>query len=212
MKRFRFTLLAIFLLPLCLGLIDLRLVLNNLEPRTVTVDELMSQGLPQEWVIIEDATLDLTKAINLSGELPIEVLFVPLADAEDANYKVWIETRNPQLVQLVSHYETGFDTVFAKEAFFAENRASFSPRLNIKAMAADWISANPNKQNLLKLLPAESLEGKDPEQLKEHMLLLSDGKTPSPLRGSFYLVTGVVGLILLIRRWRKEAQRSLSAN
>jgi len=211
MKRFRFTLLAIILLPLCLGLIDLRLVLNNLEPRTVTADELLSQGLPQEWVTIENATLDLTKAINLSGELPIEVLFVPLADAESGNYKVWIETHNPKMLQLISHYETGFDSIFAKEAFFAENRASFFPRLSIKAMAADWISANPNKQNLLKLLPAEALEGQDPEQLKDHMLLLSDGKSPSPLRGSFYLVTGVVGLVLLIRRWRKDGTRSPSA-
>ncbi|PLY00706.1 MAG: hypothetical protein C0624_11725 [Desulfuromonas sp.] len=210
MKRFRFTLLAIFLLPLCLGIIDLRVVLDNPEPKTLSAAELMLNGLPQEWVIIEGATLDLTQAINLSGELPIEVLSVPLVGPEDANYKVWIETRNPQLVKLVSHYETGFDTIFAKEAFFEENRTRFFPQRTIRAMAADWISANPNKQNLLKLLPAEELANKDPEVLKSTMILVSEGKEPSPVRGSFYLVSGLLGLVLVIRRWRKNAQQGKS--
>jgi len=207
MKRFRFTLLAIFLLPLCLGIIDLRLVLSNPEPLTITADALMSQGLPQEWLIIEEATLDLTQAINLSGELPIEVLFVPLTGSGSSTYQVWVETRNPQLVKLISHYETGFDTVFAKEDFFAANRSRFYPQRTIQAMAADWISANPNKENLLKLLPAEGLSGQDPEQAKAHMLLLSEGKTPSPMRGSFYLLTGIVGLTLLIRRWSRTSRQ-----
>lgn len=210
MKRFRFTLLAVFLLPLCLGIIDLRLVMKNLEPAQVGVEQLAQQGLPQDWVVIEDATLDLTKAINLSGELPIEVLFVPLANAKHGPHTIWIETRDPRFVKLVSRYETGFDTVFAKEAFFEQNKASFFPQLNIQAMTADWISANPNKDNLVRLLSAEGTSIQNPEAFKESMILLSQDKEPSPIRGSFYFISGLAGLVLLIRRWRNEARRDIS--
>jgi len=211
MKRFRFTLIAVFLLPLCLGIIDLRLVLNNLEPLHISAKQLARNGLPQEWVIVENATLDLTRAINMSGELPIEVLFVPLTENRTGQYMVWVETRDPRFVKLISRYETGFDTVFAKEAFFEENRTLFSPTLSIHAMAADWISANPNKENLYKLLSAEEKQGQTPDALKEHMILLSQDKKPSPVRGSFYFIAGIAGLIMLLLRWRKEARGILSS-
>jgi len=209
MKRFRFTLLAIFLLPLCLGLIDLRLVLSNPEPKPIPAQELLEQGLPSEWVVIEGATLDLTRAINLSGELPIGTLFVPLARSGDARYQVWIETRDPEFVGLISRYETGFDTVFAKEAFFEEHRASFFPERDIRAMKADWISANPNKQHLLSFLTTEERKGLSDEDLKDRMILVSEGKSPAMVRGSFYFIAGLVGLIMLIRRWRRDARRAL---
>ena len=209
MKRFRFTLLAVFLLPFCLGIIDLRLVLTNTSPHTLSASALATSGLPQEWVVIENATLDLTRAINLSGELPIEVLFVPLMGQADDRYRIWIETREPALVDLISRYETGFDTVFAKEAFFDENRERFYPTRTLDAMAADWISANPNKENLLQLLNND-VTGPDREAFKERMILLSANKAPSPVRGSFYLFTGIVGLALVLRRWQKDARKHIA--
>jgi len=211
MKRFRFTLLAIVLVLLSLGLIDLGLALKNTQPRPITAQALENQGLPAEWVVIEKATLDLTRAINLSGELPIEALFVPLADSADSRYLVWIETHDPELIQLVSRYETGFDTVFAKEAFFEENRERFFPQRDIRAMEADWISANPNKQHLLSFLNTEEKRGASDEELKNRMILLSEGKSPALVRGSFYFITGLAGLVLLIRRWRHDARRAAVA-
>ena len=208
MKRFRFTLLAVFLLPLCLGVIDLRLVLSNTEPQAISSADLLEHGLPREWVVIEEATLDLTRAINLSGELPIEVLFVPLADNHADTYQVWIETRDPRFVTLVSRYETGFDSVFAKQAFFEENRARFFPTGNIHAMAADWISANPNRENLAQLLAAEGELPLPAAELKERMILLSQDKQPAPVRGSFYFISGLAGLVLVMQRWRRDARKA----
>lgn len=212
MKRFRFTLLAIFLLPLCLGLIDLRLVLGNPEPRHIAAQTLLEQGLPAEWVVIEDAALDLTRAINLSGELPIETLFVPLVGEGETRYRIWVETRDPGLVGLISRYETGFDSVLAKEAFFAEHRESFFPRRDIHAMKADWISANPNKQHLLSFLDPKERGSLSDEELKERMILVSEGKIPALVRGSFYFLAGLIGLVMLIRRWRSDARQALAGD
>jgi hypothetical protein len=60
--------------------------------------------------------------------------------------------------------------------------------------------------------PSGDLKGLDPEALKERMVILSEGKQPSPMRGGFYFVSGLVGLALIFRRWRNDARQAVSGH
>ena len=67
MKRFRFTLIAVCLVLLYLGVNDLLLWFKNQTPQTITISQLEASGAPQEWLKIKAGYLDLDRAISTSG-------------------------------------------------------------------------------------------------------------------------------------------------
>jgi len=197
MKRFRFTLIAVSLFLIWLGSLDARIVIDNPHPAPVSTTQLVSEPAPREWLSIENARLDLLRAISTSGSVELEALLVPLVtDSTNVLHNVWIETRNPGDLQLFSTYHFKMDSALEKERFLAENAAAFTPQRTVTGMLITGLIASGNLEKLRTLIPD-----------KGEILFLSEGQTPSPLRGGFYLLTGLAGLVVTIRRWKAPQKK-----
>jgi len=116
-----------------------------------------------------------------------------VTDTPDVRHNVWIETRHPDDLQLFTTYHFKMDSALEKERFLAENAAAFTPQRPVTGMLITGLIASGNLEKLRTLIPD-----------KGEILFLSEGQTPSPLRGGFYLLTGLAGLIMTIRRWKSS--------
>jgi hypothetical protein len=94
MRRFRYTLIAVCLVLLFLGVSDLILWFNNQAPHHVSIDELEQKRTPGEWLEVTSGYQDLDRAISTSGSLEMEALLVPLVMHPDQEQiHVMVETR-----------------------------------------------------------------------------------------------------------------------
>jgi len=198
MKRFRFTFLAVCLLLTWLGSGDLILQLRNQQPMVVALENLPPEPLPQEWFTLTGGHLDLLQAINMTGTIEIDAFLVPLVDQAGATPRVWVETRNPQIIKLLTHYHFKLEQADERAAYLAEHQAEFFPQKKITGMTADNVIANNNRAQLLKLLTSMGL---NPAQ---DVVFISEGKTPNVWRGPAFLIIAALGVIRFILWHRKR--------
>ncbi len=200
MLRFRFTLIAVCLLLLFLGGSDLLLWRNNPAPQPVTIAELEVSGAPREWLQVIAGFQDLDRAISTSGTVEMEALLVPLVRVPGQDeIRVLVETRNPRLLQLFKDYHFKTDTLPEKQAFREQHGAEFQGRRDITGMLVAGLIAKGNRQKLLDLAKQTGLE------VADDVIFLSEGKEPERWRGVFFAVVGLLGLLQVVLKSRKQA-------
>ena len=99
-------------------------MLHNPEPAVVSIADMETGGAPREWLTVEGGVWDLREAISTSGSIEIEAFLVPLRSSADpqAPIKVMVETRDPEVVKLLSTYTFNFDSDRERQAFIAANQ------------------------------------------------------------------------------------------
>lgn len=193
MKRFRFTLIAVCLVLLYLGVNDLLLWFKNQTPQAVTISQLEASGAPQEWLKIKAGYLDLDRAISTSGSVEMEALLIPLVTHPDQQrILVMVETRAPDLLQLFQEYHFFTDTIPEKRAFRNEYAEAFKGQRDVTGMLVAGLIARGNQQKLLKLAKQTGLD------IADNVIFLSEEKQPGKWRGVFFTVIGLLGLIKLL--------------
>ena len=193
MKRFRFTLIAICLVLLYLGVNDLLLWFNNQTPQTVTISQLEERGAPQEWLNVKAGYLDLDRAISTSGSVEMEALLIPIVTHPDQQRMlVMVETRATDLLQLFQEYHFFTDTIPEKQAFRSKHAAAFKGQRDVTGMLVAGFIASGNQQKLLKLARQTGLD------IADDVIFLSEGKVPGKWRGVFFAVVGLLGLIRVL--------------
>jgi hypothetical protein len=193
MKRFRFTLIAVCLVLLYLGVNDLLLWFNNQSPRSISISQLEATGAPQEWLSVTAGHLDLDRAISTSGSVEMEALLVPLLTHPDQErIVVMVETREAHLLQIFKEYHFFTDTIPEKRAFRQKHAAVFEGQRNITGMLVAGLIVRGNQQKLMKLATQTGLD------VADDVIFLSDGKQPGKWRGLFFTVVGLLGLIRVL--------------
>lgn len=199
MKRFRFTILALCLLLLWLGLNDILLFLRNRSPATVALAELERQGPPRSWLHVTGGWIDLEKAISTSGSLQLDALLVPLAATpEERGFRVLVETRDPRLLDLFRTYHFGVDSAPEQERFLADHREEFHARRDITGTIVTGLVASGNRDKLMQLARNVGME------VPEDVLFIAEGKEPPRYRGFFFAGLGLLGALRLVTRWRQR--------
>lgn len=201
MKRFRFTFLAICLILTWLGSIDLILLLRNTEPLAIDISELASGPPQQEWLQINGGHLDILKGINMSGTIEIDSFLIPLvADQNEGHPRLWVETRNPDIIKLLTNYYFKLDDDKQRAAYLADNQDAFFPQITITGMTADNLIANANRNKLIELLNSMQIE------TSEDVLFISEGKEPGRYRGPLFLLLAMIGVLKFIFWNRKSGE------
>ena len=189
MRRFRYTLMAVCLVLLFLGVTDLILWFNNQVPQPVTIDTLEQTGAPTEWLEVTDGYQDLDRAISTSGSVEMEALLVPLVRHPDQEeIRVMVETRNPHQLQLFQDYHFFTDTLPEKREFRRKHGADFKGQRKITGMLVAGMIARGNQQKLIKLAKETDLN------IADNVIFLSEGKEPDKWRGVFFTLVGLLGL------------------
>lgn len=200
MRRFRYTLIAVCLVLLFLGVSDLMLWYDNQSPEPVSITALEQTGPPREWLQVTAGYQDLDRAISTSGSLEMEALLVPLVTHPDQEQvKILVETRSPHLLQLFQDYHFFTDTVPEKRAFRNQYSDEFKGQRDITGMLVSGLITRGNQQKLVKLAKETDLN------IADDVIFLSEGKEPDKWRGVFFTVVGVLGLLKVLARPKKGA-------
>lgn len=199
MRRFRYTLIAVCLVLLFLGVTDLILWFNNQTPQAVTVETLEQTGAPREWLSVKGGYQDLDRGVSTSGSLEMEALLVPLlAHPDQEQIRIMVETRNPHLLKLFQDYHFLTDTIPDKQRFRREHSDEFKGQREVTGMLVSGVIARGNQQKLLKLAKQTGLN------IADDVIFLSEGKEPEKWRGVFFTVVGLLGLFRVLTR-KKQA-------
>ena len=199
MRRFRYTLIAVCLVLLFLGVTDLILWFNNQTPQAVTVETLEQTGAPREWLSVKGGYQDLDRGVSTSGSLEMEALLVPLlAHPDQEQIRIMVETRNPHLLKLFQDYHFLTDTIPDKQRFRREHSGEFKGQREVTGMLVSGVIARGNQQKLLKLAKQTGLN------IADDVIFLSEGKEPEKWRGVFFTVVGLLGLFRVLTR-KKQA-------
>lgn len=207
MKRFRVTLIVLCLILGWLGFSDLSLLLRNTEPQPISISELEADGAPREWLTVSGGHQDLLQAINMSGTMEIDAFLVPLKQSPDSQEaRIWFETRDPQIIDLLKTYYFQLDTEEQHRQFVTDNQRFFTARREVTGMTADSLVADSNRQKLIELLQ----EMKIPTS--EDVIFISEGKEPAKLRGIFFSAMAVIGLLKLLFDLMKSVSKPQTAS
>ena len=189
MRRFRYTLIAVCLVLLILGVSDLTLWFNNQAPQAVSIETLEQIGAPAEWLDVKAGYQDLDRAISTSGSLEMEALLVPLvAHPDQEQIHVMVETRDPHQLKLFQDYHFFTDTLPEKKEFRRKHGAEFKGQRDITGMLVAGLIARGNRQKLIDLAKETDLN------IADDVIFLSEGKEPGKLRGVFFTLIGLLGL------------------
>jgi len=200
MRRFRYTLMAVCLVLLFLGVTDLILWFNNQVPQPVTIDTLEQTGAPTEWLEVTDGYQDLDRAISTSGSVEMEALLVPLVRHPDQEeIRVMVETRNPHQLQLFQDYHFFTDTLPEKRDFRRKHGAEFKGQRDITGMLVSGLIARGNQQKLLKLAKETGLD------ISDDVIFFSEGKEPGKWRGVFFTIVGLLGMIKVMTLKKEDS-------
>ncbi len=193
MKRFRVTLLVICLILGWLGYADLRILLRNPEPVPISIGDLERNGAPREWLTVTGGHQDLLQAINMSGTMEIDSFLVPLkASPEASEIHVWFETRDPEIVDLLTSYYFHLDNDTERSEFLVENQFILTAERELTGMTAESLVADSNRQKLLELLEEMNVPA------SENVIFISEGKQPVKGRALFFSTMAVIGLLKLL--------------
>jgi hypothetical protein len=200
MKRFRFTFLAICLLLTWLGGSDLILQMRNPAPLSINISQLPDGDLGQEWLSITGGHLDLLKGVNMSGTIEIDSFLIPLvAGAGTDRPRLWVETRQPAIIRLLSDYYFKLNNDQERTDYFNQHRQDFFPQMTITGMTADNLIASANRGKLSELLNSMGIA------TGENLLFISEGKEPNRLRGPVFLLLATIGMLRFLF-WTKKTK------
>lgn len=206
MKRFRVTLLVVCLVLGWLGFNDLSLYFRNPAPQSITIDALVQQGAPREWLNIEGGYRDLLQAINMSGTVEVTSFLVPLKRSEkDDNLQIWFESRDPKVIDALKTYYFDLDTDADRARFVEENKQLFMGRYDLSGMTVGSLVADSNRGKLKELLAKMNVP------VSEQAIFISEGKVPSSLRGFFFAAMALLGLGKLLYDLRKKPGKDVSS-
>lgn len=202
MRRFRYTLIAVCLVLLFLGVNDLIRWYNNQSPEPVSIAVLERIGPPKEWLEVTAGYQDLDRAISTSGSLEMEALLVPLlVHPDQEQVKILVETRNPHLLQLFQDYHFFTDTIPEKRGFRNKHSTEFKGQRDITGMLVSGLITRGNQQKLIKLAKETNLN------IADDVIFLSEGKEPGKWRGVFFTLVGVLGFLKVLSR-KKEGTKT----
>lgn len=207
MRRFRYTLIAVCLVLLFLGVNDLILWFNNQAPHQVTINELEQAGAPGEWLKVTAGYQDLDRAISTSGSLEMEALLVPLVTHPDQEQiRILVETRNPHQLKLFQDYHFFTDTLPEKREFRRKHGAEFKGQRDMTGMLVAGLIARGNQQKLMKLAKETDLN------IADDVIFLSEGKEPGKWRGVFFTLVGLLGMFKVLTHKRAVIPAAEQAN
>lgn len=190
MKRFRVTIIAVCIILGWLAYTDLGLYLRNPEPLKISISELEANGAPREWLLIDDGVQNLLQAINMSGTMEITSFLVPLKQSKDQKEtRVWVETRNPEILDLLKTYYFLLNTDTEREDFVKKNEDLFFAKRQYTGLTADSLVAESNQDKLTELLQAMNVP------VAEDTIFISEGKVPFLWRGVFFAIISIAGLV-----------------
>ncbi|MEA3545717.1 MAG: hypothetical protein U9R69_10945 [Thermodesulfobacteriota bacterium] len=200
MKQFRVTLIAVCLLVGWLGYSDISVLLRNPEPLEISIFDLETTGAPREWLTINNGYQDLLQGINMSGTMEVGSFLVPLKSSIDSDYiRVWFETRDPQIIDVLKTYYFILDTEEQRQTFLLENQQLFSARRQLTGMTAGNLVSDSNQKKLTQLLQQMNIA------VADNTIFISEEKQPVVWRGIFFAGIAIIGLIKVGLSFR-EAQ------
>lgn len=205
MKRFRVTLLVVCLVLGWLGFNDLALYFRNPTPQNITIEALVQQGAPREWLKVEGGYRDLLQAINMSGTVDVTSFLVPLKRSEkDDNLQIWFESRDPKILNALKTYYFDLDTDADRAKFIEENKQLFMGRYDLSGMTVSSLVADSNRGKLKELLTKMNIP------VSEKAIFISEGKVPSNLRGLFFVAIALLGLGKLLYDLFKKTRKDVT--
>ncbi|MBD1399769.1 hypothetical protein [Pelovirga terrestris] len=193
MNRFRVTLIAVCLVLAWLAHKDISLYLRNPQPLTISIGELETlEKAPREWLAVSGGYPDFLQGINMTGSMEFEAFLVPLTSSADGtNYKVWFETRDPQILEALSTYYFLLDTRAQQQQFIEDNAHLFSGQRHVTGMTAAELVANSNQKKLITML----------EQMGANVtgtpIFISEDKEPAVWRGALFALVAFAGMLKL---------------
>lgn len=200
MKRFRFTLLAICLVLLFLGWNDISLFLRNRVPDNIAITALERHGASREWLHVTGGTLDLLEAISTSGSIELDALLVPLkSDPLDGDFRVLVETRDPDRIKLFQTYHFKLDSEEAQERYLAEHRSEFFPRQDVTGTLVTGLIATGNRDKLMTLAKDVGM------QVTDDVIFIAEGKKPARIRGFLFFALALAGLVKFAAMGKKKS-------
>jgi hypothetical protein len=201
MKRFRITLLVVCMVLLYLGGNDLLVLLRNPKPLPVTVAELEQQEPKQEWLTIRGGHQNLLEAISTSGSVEVNAFLVPLKSSpESKDYRVLIETRNPQIVDALKIYHFKLESDLEKRKYLEDHGKLFYGQREVTGMIPSDLIERNNRNRLAKLSRDYGIA------VPENVLFITEGKEPAKLRGFFFVGVALLGLVKFATTWKKRRE------
>jgi len=206
MNRFRATIIAICLVLAWLAYNDLSLYLRNPDPLVITINELEAlDQAPREWLTVTGGYPDYLQGINMTGSMDFEAFLVPLTSTPDSNnYRVWVETRDPEILAALTTYYFSLNTEAQRQEFLELNSHILSDQRQLTGMTAAELVANSNQKKLISLLEEMGIETTDTP------IFISEAKEPDIWRGMFFAVIAFAGLLKLtwdVRTNKPQAPR-----
>ncbi len=194
MRRFRFTIIAVCLILSWLAYVDITLYVRNMTPQEITITKLETDGPQQEWLKITDGYMDLTQAINMSGTMDIDSFLIPLKQSANTdNIKIWIETREPEIISALKTYYFQLDNDQQRSAYVNKHNNLFFGQRNITGMLTIGLVANNNREKLVQLLTDMDIA------VPDQVLFISEGKEPIKWRGFIFAIIAIAGIMKLAR-------------
>lgn len=193
MNRFRVTLITICLVLAWLAYKDISLYLRNPQPLEISIGELETlENAPREWLAVSGGYPVFLQGINMTGSMDFEAFLVPLASSPDSsNYRVWFETRDPDILKALTTYYFLLDTEAQRLAFLNDNDHIFSGQRQLTGMTAAELVANSNQKKLVSLLEEMGIESSGTP------IFISEEKEPTVWRGIFFAIIAFAGLLKL---------------
>ncbi len=206
MNRFRVTLIAVCLVLSWLAYKDISLFLRNPEPLAISITELEAlDKAPREWLTVSGGYPHFLHGINMTGSMEFEAFLVPLTSSPDSShYKVWFETREPEVLHALTTYYFLLDTEAQRRTFLDEKDYIFSGQRHLTGMTAAELVANSNQKKLINLLEQLGIETTDTP------IFISESKKPAAWRGIFFALTALAGLMKITWDLRVRTQNPAS--
>jgi hypothetical protein len=193
MNRFRVTLITICLVLAWLAYKDISLYLRNPQPLEISIGDLETlEKAPREWLAVSGGYPDFLQGINMTGSMDFEAFLVPLTSSPDSsNYRVWFETRDPDILKALTTYYFLLDTEAQRLTFLNDNDHIFSSQRQLTGMTAAELVANSNQKKLVSLLEEMGIEPSGTP------IFISEEKEPTVWRGIFFAIIAFAGLMKL---------------
>ncbi len=193
---YRATLVTVCAVLGFLGGDDLWVALQNRTPHVHQNSLDVPAG--QHWLRFEGARMDLVEAINTTGTVEVQGLLAPLRLPSGGAVKVLVETRDAARIELFKRYHFGPDTEVDRAAFREQHHAELLSVVSVQGLRMRGLVARSNHGKLRDMAKEGGLD------LAPDALILVEGETPSPWRGSFFLLVALAGLTKVVLMGRRK--------